>query len=502
MIQKVKLLKSTGKFYDFSAKGTGLDWHQNTFLFAPNAYGKSTLVNVFRSLRDNDPKIMRGRKTVNVQASPEAVIIIDGIDYRFNGARWTRACTAIKIFDFTFINTNILTQEIEHEHRKNIHLLIIGLQGGKLAQELAGLKNREKERRKQFDDLAAKITLPYFVYFQLDAFLNLPAGEEADVLERIRKLERDIKSKESEGQVRRLGNPNALSALSFDFASLKIVTVQNIAGVHEDAEKRVLAHIAKNFKDRTQAKDFIRRGLDLMQADCPFCGQDLKDAADLISAYRQHFDDTFRVYQQKLAEQLRSLTNWNLDNKLTELVSSYNANNTVIQQWESFIGETVMPNVASIVEGCRTKLVGQKAKLHAELEKKQKDPNADFDLSTIEELASQLAHLKVSVDGYNRAVTAFAARTKEFVANLVKSDVDSIRRDLAKQREIEKRFKPEWKRWATDYQKAKQDVENLANQKNVKQAELDEYTKTIFATYQKRINELLLIWALTLQSLG
>ena len=54
MISKVKLLKHIGKFYDYSASGTGLDWHKNTFIFSPNAYGKSTLVNVCRSLRDNE----------------------------------------------------------------------------------------------------------------------------------------------------------------------------------------------------------------------------------------------------------------------------------------------------------------------------------------------------------------------------------------------------------------------------------------------------------------
>ena len=50
MITKIKRLKSIGKFYDFAAKGDGLDWHKNTFIFAPNAYGKSTLVNVLRSV--------------------------------------------------------------------------------------------------------------------------------------------------------------------------------------------------------------------------------------------------------------------------------------------------------------------------------------------------------------------------------------------------------------------------------------------------------------------
>ncbi len=49
MITKIKLLRKIGKFYDFSSSANALDWQKNTFVFAPNAYGKSTLVNVLRS---------------------------------------------------------------------------------------------------------------------------------------------------------------------------------------------------------------------------------------------------------------------------------------------------------------------------------------------------------------------------------------------------------------------------------------------------------------------
>lgn len=49
MIQKLKLLKNTGKFYDFSAKGNGLDWHKNTFLFFNRAVRASNRDAVWRA---------------------------------------------------------------------------------------------------------------------------------------------------------------------------------------------------------------------------------------------------------------------------------------------------------------------------------------------------------------------------------------------------------------------------------------------------------------------
>jgi hypothetical protein len=88
VISKIKRLKTIGKFYDFAKQSNALDWRKNTFVFAPNAYGKSTLVCVLRSLRDNDSKLICARKTPGAVAAPEAIIVIDRTNYVFNGTRW------------------------------------------------------------------------------------------------------------------------------------------------------------------------------------------------------------------------------------------------------------------------------------------------------------------------------------------------------------------------------------------------------------------------------
>ncbi len=67
----------------------------------------------------------------------------------------------------------------------------------------------------------------------------------------------------------------------------------------------------------------------------------------------------------------------------------------------------------------------------------------------------------------------------------------SIPFGLAKEREIEKRFEPGWKQWVADYPAVKKDASDLFAKKDLKQKELEVYTKTIFDTYQKRINQLI-----------
>lgn len=490
MINKIKRLKTIGKFYDFSGQANALDWHRNTFVFAPNAYGKSTLVNVLRSLRDNDSKMIRARKTLGAAAVPEAVIVIDGTNHVFNGTRWDRQFPSIRIFDAPFIHANILAHEIGHEHKKNIHKIIIGEQGIKLAEELAVLKTKEKAKSQEVANFTRQFNQGSFT-LSLNAFLSIPPAEEAAVGPRIQKLEQDIKSKESETVVQGLSFPRQASAASFDLSPSKALAAKKLAAAHEAAEKQVLAHIDHNFKDKTQAKQFIRQGLDLIQADCPLCGQDLSNAAGLLKAYREFFDEAFRAYQQGVAQQVASLAKWNIENDLTVLDSTHNGNLATLSQWEPYLGAIGLPDVAATVEKCRATLAELKDMVLSELYKKQKDPNVDADLSRFETLSTELAALKTTIQAYNAAVTAFAEKAQRYVANLPKSNVALLRAALAKEQLIKIRFAPEWKKWATDYLAAKKDAEALLTQKNAKQKELEDYSKSIFDTYQKRINELL-----------
>lgn len=490
MIIKTKRLKNIGKFYDFADQANALDWHRNTFLFAPNAYGKSTLANVLRSLRDNDPQIICARKTLGAAGPPEATIVIDGVNHVFSGNRWNNPFPAIQFFDVPFIHANILTNEIGHEHKKNIHKIIIGAEGIKIAGELAELKSKEKTKCQELSNLAGQFVRGGFT-ISVDAFLAIPPEAETDVTKRIQKLEEEIKSKESEGVVQGLSFPKKLGAPLFDLSTAGSLAAKKLSAAHEVAEKQVLSHIDRNFKDKTLARQFIRQGLDLVQAECPFCGQDLKNAADLLKAYREFFDEVFRAYQRDVAQQAVAVVKWNLDNDLTSMVSSHNANLATMRQWEPYLGAIELPNVAATVDKCRAKLSELKDRVQSELEKKQKDPNADVDLSQFDALSTDLAELKTNIEAYNVAVAALTEKAKQYLANLPKTDVASIRAAYKKEQELKTRFTPEWKKWATDYSLGKNHAADLLSQKNAKQKELEDYSKAVFDTYQKRINELL-----------
>jgi wobble nucleotide-excising tRNase len=490
MISKVKRLRSIGKFYDFSSRENALDWYQNTFVFGPNAYGKSTLVNVLRALRDNDPKLIRARRTLGAATEPDAVIVIDSVNHCFNGTRWDRPFPSIQIFDVPFIQANIIAREIGHEQKKNIHRIIIGAQGIRLAEELAALKTKEKARSQEAEALADQFKQGGLTV-AMEAFLAIPPEAVAEVDTRIQKFELDIKSKESEVVVQALGVPEQVAAPSLDTDTIKNLAAKNLAVAHEAAEKHVLAHIASNLKDKTQARGFIRQGLDLMLTNCPFCGQDLKNAGDLLKAYREFFDEAFRTYHQDMARQIATIGKWNLENDLTTIASTHNANVATVRQWEPYIGLVQLPDVAAEVDKRRARLTGLKSNVQSALGEKQRDPTSDTDLADIDDLAAELASLNGEVERYNKAVSDLADKAKRHVADLPQSNVASIRAALLREQEVKKRFTPEWTKWAAEYPVAKKATGVLQIQKNAKQKELEDYSRTIFETYQARINALL-----------
>lgn len=162
-----------------------------------------------------------------------------------------------------------------------------------------------------------------------------------------------------------------------------------------------------------------------------------------------------------------------------------------MSQWEAYLGAGGLPDISVAIENRRSILAELKTVVLSELEKKCNDPNADAALAQFDALSTELATIRTAVQEYNTTVTAFTESAKQCVANLPESNIASIQVKLFKEQEIKLRFVPQWKKWTANYTTAKQDVEAVLAQRNAKQTELEEYGKSIFYGYQKRINELL-----------
>jgi hypothetical protein len=124
------------------------------------------------------------------------------------------------------------------------------------------------------------------------------------------------------------------------------------------------------------------------------------------------------------------------------------------------------------VEEARKQLTASRAKVLTELDKKQKDPNLDCDLSQFDVVAAELKALGASVEAYNEAVAKFVTRANDYLDSLAKSDFDALHRSLAKERRS-RTFQTRVEKWATDYPVVKKEAAELlrkkdANRRNLK----------------------------------
>ena len=63
MIKRIKQLKNIGTFSDF-VSNPPIQLEKLTFIYGLNTYGKTTLTDIFRSIKTNDFSILESRKSI------------------------------------------------------------------------------------------------------------------------------------------------------------------------------------------------------------------------------------------------------------------------------------------------------------------------------------------------------------------------------------------------------------------------------------------------------
>ena len=86
MIKKLEIT-NVGRFKSSKTDGDEKFFKKNTFIYGKNTFGKSTLTAIFRSLKENKPDYIVGRKTVGTQK--QAVKIIPEVNTPTGEYRYT-----------------------------------------------------------------------------------------------------------------------------------------------------------------------------------------------------------------------------------------------------------------------------------------------------------------------------------------------------------------------------------------------------------------------------
>ncbi|MFM2368241.1 MAG: hypothetical protein RL619_541, partial [Bacteroidota bacterium] len=176
MIKRIKHIKNIGTFSDFVASPP-VQLDKLTFVYGLNTYGKTTLSDIFQSIKNDDFSILESRKSLPNVSFNQQVSINYGIssttqeqELKIINGSWSnnKLKDNIEIFSSEFIHKNLFTGlSVERTNKENFTQFILGNTGVELAIDIKNKKQKLNVLNKELPN-----NIPDFVKDRNDQELN------------------------------------------------------------------------------------------------------------------------------------------------------------------------------------------------------------------------------------------------------------------------------------------------------------------------------------------
>jgi len=497
MLQRIRTLNSLGKFHSFAWDNDSLPiLKKHTVIFAPNAYGKSTFVAVLRSLAEPNPGLLIGRRTLSKNSDPLVVLEWEGgLKSVFEGRVWEKGLPnglRIELFDPEYVRRNLFTDEITTDHKREICRIILGEKGQEIKQRLDTFQERTKELKKRKKERDAEKERRDQSVGGED-YLGIANKHPKEKVEtRANDLKARHLAKQQEEALRKMPLPEPLSLKQPDFEQWRIILSESAQSLHESTRKRVEEHLRTHFGDVSAGKSFAYQGLQRVDKTCPFCGQDINAAGELMEAYRAYFDKSYAESKERLDQLHAEIEKWQLEAVLTALRRAESLSLERIAGWRQHI--ELLPVPQSLLGDWDSHcLTMQDAFLSVKraVDGKRHSPDKKADLSGLQQLSSYFKQMQSAILAFNETVDRARKEVYTFMESLLRETMEELAGKMGIAKAFVKRYTPEEEKWCRDYEKlARETREAEEEEKNVTR-ELKEYSEEEFRAHQERTNRIL-----------
>lgn len=480
MLKRITKIKNIGKFYDCSLPS--LEFKDKTVIFGKNGDGKSMLTAILRSLATGNNDILIGRKSFGSPGAQNIEIDFESntgnnIVYKFENKRWNNIYPNIAIFDTHFIANNIYDAErIIDKHRANLHQYIIGETGRSLSDEINKIIEKTKEKSGVKNEKIVTYKQSRFSKcYSIDHFIGLAKIDDVD--KKIEKLEKELQFN------RQLNKPKELAFKGPNFSKLKDILSKSFSTTHDEAQEEIKKHIECNWRDKSHSMRFLQDGISLIKepknnANCPFCGQNLQQVLNLIKLYQTYFDDAYERLQVELEKTIKQFYEWNIENQLTNLISE-------AKDWIAYFEESkVFDNLKNIIEESKKNLISSKKIFDDECNKKKANSNYKINFLQLEQIKKLWKLVASEVKIFNDSI-------KEFCDGFESKNIDDLTSDLGKLSAAKHRHEKNWTEFCQEYKTSIKELGALKRKRDVKIAELTNYSMDIFNKHEEKINSIL-----------
>lgn len=337
MISKIEKIKNIGNFEDYNASGN-VTLNKMTFIYAANGAGKTTLARVFQSLATNDGGIIARHKRIGATGEPSVILTSAAGRHKFKGGEWDNALPEVSVFDSHFVANNVYSGfEINSDHHKSLYQFVVGNAGVdiiKKIERVKGLIANCNAEQKRLSDLIIATTKIQDVNYVME----LPQDSNIDEL--IKKKEEELTLAKSQTQILKQAVPQVIqnANIPFDYKGARAVMEHTVEGIGQQYLELVKAHLNKLYvAGITDSMDWAFKGKKAAGENCPFCGQDLSGAAELIEGYNQFFREEYRIAVQRANEIKSQFDAINVGKHIERINNEYKRICDQMKFWEPLI---------------------------------------------------------------------------------------------------------------------------------------------------------------------
>ena len=352
MLREIKYVENIGRF----ARGQSVSnavFGACSLVFGENGWGKSTIADVLRSLSEDRPDILTGRKTLAGGQKQKAVLKFGDQIAQFESASWTGIRPKIAVFDSVFVNDNVFSGDlVTNEHLVNQYGMVVGEEGVRRVHRILELDGENRENNAEIRNLESKLDGiirgigPQGMSRQ--QFIKL--GDISGIDDKITEKEKEVLRASRAKELKTASVPQLLPVPT-ETEELRQCLHSTIQGIAESAAEAVRKHIERHADaDRTSSmthESWLESGAAFVEEkECAFCGQPL-DNRLLVDSYSEFFSDAYK----KLANDVKAkrdtfsrYTNQDYRNRAQEILKR---NMSTYTYWKD-AGQIEAPNLGDI----------------------------------------------------------------------------------------------------------------------------------------------------------
>lgn len=423
MIRRINKLRNVGRFTELRSQGGNQhEFTKVNVIYAPNACGKTTLCDVFRSLGTGKPDFILGRKRFGSTTAIEIEILLHGSPaaravFAPAGWRLEPAGSSVQktlVYDDRFVADNVLIgNSIAVEQRRNLYGLALGSQGQLLREAVDSAERDLGAATGALNSARAALTLLIPAGFTIDTFRPLVRDDAIEQLIQATttELEAARQNKQNADSIRQRKTMSVCAApvMPEGVAEALEATLDDVA---LEAEAKIRRHLVTH--SRGLSLDWVGQGHRAQVGTrCPHCGQEMGEL-EILAAYRAFFSGALQeqqASQARIAREAEDRFGPVAQQRIERLLDTHVAER---DWWKDAGGFLFALPVCPGARAVRDAMEAVRSALTAAIQRKQAQPALRVVLSEVEAAAlTAWAEIATTITRYMAAIAPINAAIEQ-----------------------------------------------------------------------------------------